>query len=66
MQEVPKATITCRFQPKWKELIDYLMSMLWTKEILSSHSLTGKTANPKPCLDFDMVTSLCGKLIFVS
>ena len=47
------------------------MGMLWTREVLSTHSVTGrksnahKDANPKPQLDAQKVESICGKLLLV-
>ena len=43
-----------------------LMDMLWSKEILATHSLTGKVSNAhkeknaKPCLDASKVAAICG------
>ena len=47
------------------------MGMLWTREVLSTHSVTGrksnahKDANAKPQLDTQKVESICGKLLLV-
>ncbi|KAG1708476.1 hypothetical protein GQR58_003138 [Nymphon striatum] len=48
-----------------KSYICSLMEMLWSRDVLSTHSLTGKTSNahkdkvPKPYLDPEMVKQLC-------
>lgn len=45
------------------------MGMLWTREVLCNHSITGKSSNAfkekdaKPALDQDKVKSLCGKVL---
>ena len=50
-----------------KEFIYALMSMLWTREVLVSHTITGKQSNAykhrdaKPQLDPYCVKSICGK-----
>ena len=50
-----------------KEFVYALMSMLWTREVLSTHSITGKASNAfkgrdaKPPLDQEKVKNLCGK-----
>ncbi|KAG1652476.1 BEN domain-containing protein 6 [Nymphon striatum] len=47
-----------------KSYIYSLMAMLWSRDVLSTHSLTSKRSNahkdkvPKPCLDPDMVKQL--------
>ena len=52
-----------------KEFVYALMSMLWTREVLCSHSITGKASDAfkekdaKPPLDQEKVKSLCGKLL---
>lgn len=54
-------------KPNAKEFIYCIMSTLWTREVLFSHSITGKTSNaykekdPKPQLDAEKVNSICGK-----
>ncbi|XP_046863130.1 uncharacterized protein LOC124456849 [Xenia sp. Carnegie-2017] len=43
-----------------------LMDIIWSREVLATHSLTGKTFNahkdktPKPSLDAPKVAALCG------
>ncbi len=50
-----------------KEFVYALMSMLWTREVLSTHSITGKASNAfkgrdaKPPLDQEKLKNLCGK-----
>ena len=44
------------------------MEMIWSRDVLATHSLTGKVSNAhkdkvaKPNLDQAKVTALCGKL----
>ena len=43
-----------------------LMEMIWSRDVLATHSLTGKASNafkdrsPKPCLDIEKTAALCG------
>ena len=43
-----------------------LMEMIWLRDVLVTHSLTGKASNafkdrsPKPCLDIEKTAALCG------
>ena len=52
-----------------KEFIYVLMPMLWSRETLISHSVSGRQSNahkdvdPKPQLDSVKVASICGKYI---
>ena len=45
-----------------------IMEMVWSREVLATHSLTGKASNahkdkvPKPSLDSIKVASLCGEI----
>ena len=45
------------------------MGMLWTREVMCTHSITGKVSNAfkdkdaKPQLDAEKVKSTCGKLL---
>jgi hypothetical protein len=45
------------------------MGMLWTREVMCTHSITGKASNAfkdkdaKPQLDAEKVRSICGKLL---
>lgn len=54
-----------------KDFVYAIMGMLWTREVLSTHSVTGrksnahKDANAKPQLDTQKVESICGKLLLV-
>lgn len=51
-----------------KEYIYSIMGMLWSRDVLCSHSMTGKSSNAfkdkdaKPQLDKEKVQSICGKL----
>ena len=51
-----------------KDFVYTVMGMLWTRKVLATHSVTGKTSNafnekePKPQLDQDNVSSICGML----
>ena len=51
-----------------KDFVYAIMEMLWSRAILSTHSVSGKVSNafkekgPKPQLDQDKITSICGKL----
>ena len=48
-----------------------IMEMLWSREVLASHSLTGRASNahkdkePKPCLDVTKINALCGKSLLL-
>ena len=53
----------------WRKSVHiHPMEMLWSREIMATHSMTGKSSNahkdkvPKPCLDPVKVKALCGKL----
>ena len=52
-----------------KSFLYNLMEMLWSKEVMATHSLTGKASNahrdkePKPSLDGNKVKALFGKLL---
>jgi hypothetical protein len=52
-----------------KEFVYSIMGMIWSRDILCSHSITGKASNAfkdkdaKPQLDSEKVKSLCGKLL---
>ena len=56
-------------QGNLKDFVYSVMGMLWSQEILSTHSITGKTSNgfkereAKPQLDQEKVKDICGKLI---
>ena len=49
-----------------KDFVYTIMSMLWTREVLATHSITGRASNafkdrdPKPKLDQDKIGSICG------
>lgn len=51
-----------------KKFTHSIMEMIWSREVLASHSLTGRASNahkdkePKPCLDAMKISALCGKL----
>ena len=51
-----------------KDFVYSIMGMLWSRDVLCSHSITGKASNAfkvkeaKPQLDSEKVKSLCGKL----
>jgi hypothetical protein len=53
-----------------KDYVYSIMGMLWSREVLCTHSLSGKASNAfkekdaKPQLDKEKVQSICGKLIF--
>ena len=57
-------------KPNAKEFIYTIMSILWSREVLFSHSVTGKSSNaykekdPKPQLNAEKVNSICGKYCF--
>ena len=48
------------------------MKMIWSRDVLATHSLTGKVSNAhknkvaKACLDQAKVTALFGKYVFIS
>ena len=50
-----------------KDLVYSALPMIWTREVLCSHSMTGKKSNAhkereaKPQLDVEKVDSLCSK-----
>ena len=50
-----------------KDYVYCIMSMLWSRDVLCSHSMTGKTSNAftdkeaKPQLDKEKVHTICGK-----
>lgn len=52
-----------------KDFVYTIMPMLWSREVLSTHSVTGKKCNAhkdvdiKPQLDATKVDSICGKLL---
>ena len=52
-----------------KDFVYSIMGMLWTREVLSTHSITGKSSNAfkerdaKPQLDQEKCKDICGKLI---
>ena len=52
-----------------KDFVYSIMGMLWTREVMCTHSITGKTSNAfkdkdaKPQLDAEKVKSICGKLL---
>ena len=49
-----------------------LMEMVWSRDVLATHSLTGKVSNAhkdkvaKPCLEQASVAAMFGKLISVN
>lgn len=49
-----------------KDFIYSAMSMLWSSEVMASHSITGKSSNAfkskeaKPQLDPDKISTICG------
>ncbi len=55
-------------KPNANEFVYTIMSMLWSREVLSTHSVTGKKSNAhkdadtKPPLDATKVESICGEL----
>ena len=55
-----------------KEFVYAIMGMLWSREILFTHSITGKASNAhgnkeaKPPLDPEKVKSICGKFYYVN
>ena len=52
-----------------KEFVYSIMGMIWSREVLYSHSITGKASNAfkdkeaKPQLDSEIVKSLCGTFL---
>jgi hypothetical protein len=52
-----------------KDFVYSIMGMLWSREVLSTHSITGKISNAfkekdaKPQLDQEKVKGICGKLM---
>ena len=54
-----------------KDFVYAIMGMLWTREILYSHSISGKSSNAfkekdaKPQLDPEKVKSILGELLFL-
>ena len=54
-----------------KDFVYTIMPMLWSREVLSTHSVTGRKSNAhkdvdiKLQLDATKVDSICGKLILV-
>ncbi|CAB3978684.1 Hypothetical predicted protein [Paramuricea clavata] len=52
-----------------KDFVYSIMGMLWSREVLSTHSITGKISNAikekdaKPQLDQEKVEGICGKLM---
>ena len=61
-----------RSKSNLKDYVYAIMGMVWTRDILCSHSSTGRTSNaypekePKPKLDEENVKTICGKLIAVT
>ena len=53
-----------------KEFVYAVMGMLWTRDVLFTHSITGKSSNAhstkeaKPPLDPQKVKSICGKFLY--
>ena len=51
-----------------KEFVYSVMGMIWTRDVLFTHSVTGRASNAhgdkeaKPALDQEKVKSICGKL----
>ena len=49
-----------------RDFVYAIMDMLWSREILSTHSVSGKRSNAfkdkcaKPPLDQDKISSICG------
>ena len=60
---------TIKQKSRLKDFIYSIMGMLWTQEVMCTHSITGKASNAfkdkhaKPQLDPEKVKSICGKLI---
>ena len=54
-----------------KDFVYSIMGMLWSREVLSTHSITGKSSNAfkekdaKPQLDQEKVKDICGKQISI-
>ena len=57
-----------------RDLKDYvysIMGMMWSRDILCTHSMTGQSSNAfkdkdaKPRLDQDKVKAICGKLLLL-
>ena len=54
-----------------KEYVYSIMGMLWSRETLCTHSMTGRVSNAfkekeaKPQLDKEKVQGICGKLLYV-
>ena len=50
-----------------KEFVYSIMAMLWSRDVLCKHSITGKSSNAhgtkeaKPQLDQEKVNGICGK-----
>ncbi|CAB4037895.1 Hypothetical predicted protein, partial [Paramuricea clavata] len=48
-----------------KKFTHSIMEMLWSREVLATHSMTGRSSNahkdkkPKPCLDAAKIGALC-------
>ena len=57
-----------RTKSSLKNFVYSIMGMLWTREVLCTHSITGKASNAfkekeaKPQLDPEKVKSICGML----
>ena len=51
-----------------KDYVYAIMSMMWSREVLCTHSITGKASNAfkeknaKPQLDQEKVKAICGEL----